>query len=269
MSEVWLIIKEQIKNFRTILHLSRYEEKATYQSHYLGILWQIINPIIQVGIYYVVFGLGVYGGRKIEGTPFLVWMLIGIIVWFFVNRSIIGASNSIYKQVNLVSRMKFPVSILPMNSIVSNLSSYFPMMGFLMIMFIIFGVHTSIYWIQYFYYFICMIAFLFAMGLLNATITTMIRDYHIILQSVMRFAFYVSGPIWDIQNRNLPPNLVKLLKLNPIYYLIEGFRDSFLSRQWFWEKGTFTMIFWGMTLIILIVGSHIHLKFRNRFIDMI
>lgn len=269
MSEVWLIIKEQIKNFRTILRLSRYEEKATYQSHYLGILWQIINPIIQVGVYYLVFGLGVYGGGKIDGTPFLVWMLIGIIAWFFISKSITGASSSIYRQVNLVSRMKFPVSILPMNNIVSNLFSYFPMMIFLMIMFMVFDIHPSIYWIQYIYYFICMIAFLFALGIFNATISTMIRDYQLLLQSTMRFAMYVSGTFWDIQNRNLPENLVKVLKLNPLFYLMEGFRDTFLSRQWFWEKGTYSMIFWGITLIVLIMGSHIHLKFRNRFIDMI
>ena len=65
--------------------------------------------------------------------------------------------------------------------------------------------------------------FLFAFGLLNATITVLIRDYHIFLQSVLRLLFYVSGPIWDINNRNMPEWLIKLLRLNPFYYLIEGF----------------------------------------------
>lgn len=269
MSEIWLIMKEQLENFRTILRLSRYEEKATYQSHYLGVLWQFIYPIVQVGIYYVVFGLGFYGGKSMEGFPYIIWMLIGITTWFFINKSIIGGSNSIYKQVNLVSKMKFPVSILPMNNLVSNLYMYFPMLMFLMIMLDIFKIHPTLYWLQYFYYFPCMIIFMYAIGLFNATLTTIVRDYHIFLQSVMRFAFYASGPMWDIQNRNLPENLVKILKLNPFYYLIEGFRDTFLSRQWFWEKGTYTSIFLGMTLIILIVGCHIHLKFRSRFVDMI
>lgn len=269
MAEAWLIIKEQIANYRTIFRLARYEEKATYQSHYLGLVWQILNPLIQVAIYYLIFGLGVNGGRKIEGTPFIIWMLIGIIAWFFINSSLLGASNSIYKQVNLVSKMKFPVSILPMNNIVSNLSSYFPMMFFLILALFVYGIYPTIFWIQYFYYFFAMIIFLFSFGILNATITTVIRDYHIALQSILRLLFYVSGPIWDINNRNLPDALIKILKLNPIYYLIEGFRDSLLSRAWFWEKGTYALIFWGITLFMLILGSHLHLKFRNRFVDLV
>ncbi|EGP4798098.1 ABC transporter permease [Enterococcus faecium] len=269
MSEVWLIIKEQVVNMRTIFRLSRYEEKATYQSHYLGLLWQVLNPVIQVGIYYLVFGLGVNGGRTINGVPFLAWMLTGITAWFFISSSILGGSNSIYKQVNVVSKMKFPVSILPLNTIVSNLSSYFPMLGFLIVGLFAMKVQPTFYWIQYFYYFFAMVVFLLAVGLLNATMTVLIRDYHIMLQSILRLLFYVSGPIWDINNRNLPEVLVKILKLNPLYYLIEGFRDTFLSRQWFWEKGTYGLIFWGVTLIFLIMGSHLHLKFRSEFVDLI
>lgn len=269
MSEIWIIIKEQLVNIRTIFRLSRYEEKATYQSHYLGLLWQVLNPVIQVGIYYLVFGLGVNGGRKIDGVPFIAWMLIGITAWFFINSSLLGASNSIYKQVNVVSKMKFPVSILPTTNMVSNLSSYFPMVILAVLVSVVFGISPSIYWIQYIYYFFAMFVFLFAFGILNSTITVLIRDYHIMLQSILRLLFYVSGPIWDIQNRNLPSVLVKILKLNPFYYIIEGFRDTFLSRQWFWEKGTYGLVFWGCTLILLIVGSHLHFKFRSKFVDLV
>ena len=73
------------------------------------------------------------------------------------------------------------------------------------------GVSPTVYWVQFIYYFIAMVIFLFAFGLLNATITVLIRDYHIFLQSVLRLLFYVSGPIWDINNRNMPEWLIKLI----------------------------------------------------------
>lgn len=269
MSEVWLIIKEQVVNMRTIFRLSRYEEKAMYQSHYLGLLWQILNPTIQVGIYYLVFGLGVNGGKMMGNVPYLAWMLTGMTAWFFIRSTLLGASNSIYKQVNVVSKMKFPVSILPTTNMISNLSSYFPMLAFLFLVFGIYRIPPTIYWIQFLYYFFAMLVFLFAVGILNSTITVLIRDYHIMLQSIIRLLFYVSGTIWNFDTQNLPVTVVKILKINPLYYLIEGLRDSFLSRQWFWEKGTYGLIFWGMTLIILILGSHLHLKFRSKFVDLI
>jgi teichoic acid transport system permease protein len=269
VKEIVAVIKEQFLHIGMIFRMSRYEDKATYQSHYLGLAWQILNPAIQVGIYYLVFGVGVNGSREISGVPFFVWMLTGIIAWFYMNTSVLGASNSIHRQVGMVAKMKFPVSVLPTINIVSNLSSYFPMIGILLVTLFVSGVTPSIYWIQYIYYFFCMIVFMFAFGLLNATITVLIRDYHIFLQSVLRLLFYVSGPIWDINNRNLPDKLVNVLKLNPFYYIIEGFRDTFLSRGWFWEKGTYGLIFWCMVLILLILGSHLHMKFRARFVDYI
>lgn len=269
MKEIIEVVKEQFSHIGMIFRMSRYEDKATYQSHYLGLAWQILNPAIQIGIYYLIFGVGVNGNNKIDGVPFLVWMLTGIIAWFYINSSVLGASNSIHRQVGMVAKMKFPVSILPTINIVSNLSSYLPMMGILLFVLFGYGMMPTLYWLQFFYYFFCMFVFLFAYGILNATITVLVRDYHIFLQSVFRLLFYVSGPIWDINNRNLPDKLVNILKLNPFYYIIEGFRDTFLSRGWFWEKGTYGLIFWCMVLILLILGSHLHMKFRARFVDYI
>lgn len=269
MKNVMLIIKEQFDNIGIIRRVSKYEEKATYQSHYLGLLWQFLNPLIQIGIYYLVFGLGVNGGRSVDGVPFIVWMLIGIVVWFFVNKSLLGGSNSIYKKVGMVSKMKFPVSILPTINMASNIVSYWWMMAILFVVMLGFGIYPSVYWFQYIYYFICMIAFLFAMGVLDSTITILIRDYHIMLQSIIRLLFYVSGVIWNIETRNFPSWLVKLFQINPVYYFIDGFRDTFLSREWFWQKPTLGLIFWGLTSIILIIGSHLHMKFRARFVDFI
>jgi len=269
VKEIVMILKEQFQNMGMIFRMSRYEDKATYQSHYLGLAWQILNPAIQVGIYYLVFGIGVNQGREISGVPFIVWMLIGITAWFYMSASILGASNSIHRQVGMVAKMKFPVSVLPTINIVSNLSSYFPMVMIVVFSVIALGGTPSLYWLQYLYYFFCMIAFLFSFGILNATITVLIRDYHIFLQSVLRLLFYVSGPIWDIQNKSLPSWMVKILQLNPIYYIIEGFRDTFLNRAWFWEKTTYGLIFWGIVFILLILGTHLHMKFRAKFVDYI
>jgi teichoic acid transport system permease protein len=269
VKEIAAVIKEQFKHAGIIFRMSRYEDKATYQSHYLGLAWQILNPAIQIGIYYLVFGLGVNGNREVDGVPFIIWMLIGITAWFYINASVLGASNSIHRQVGMVAKMKFPVSILPSINIISNLSSYIPMVAIVVGSLFIAGVTPTIYWLQFIYYFLAMVIFLFAFGLLNATITVLIRDYHIFLQSVLRLLFYVSGPIWDINNRNMPVWLIKILRLNPFYYLIEGFRDAFLSRAWVWEKTTYTLIFWCLTLMLLILGSHLHMKFRARFVDYI
>lgn len=267
VSEVGMILKEQITNMRFIRRMSKYEERATYQSHYLGLLWQILNPLIQVGTYYLIFGLGLRGGRDVEGVPYIVWMLLGLIPWFYMSQTYTSASRSIYRQVNLASKMKFPVSVLPMINLVSNLTNFFPMILVVIATLLFKGFMPTLFWFQFFYYFFCMLVFLFAVSIFNATITTVIRDYQIILQSTMRLLFYLSGTIWNFETANLPQWVVRILKLNPFFYITSGFRDTFLSKDWFWNKMNYTLIFWVLTIIILIIGSHIHLKFRSKFVD--
>lgn len=269
MKNVLTILDEQFKNIGIIRRVSKYEEKATYQSHYLGLVWQFLNPLIQIIIYYLIFGLGVNNGREVDGTPFIIWMLIGIIAWFFVNSSLLGGSNSIYNKVGMVSKMKFPVSVLPTINMASNLVSYGWMMVILMIAMLAFGIYPTVYWLQYIYYFFCMFAFLFAMGILDSTITILVRDYHIMLQSILRLLFYLSGAIWNIETLDFPTWVVRIIQVNPMYYFIDGFRDAFLSRKWFWEQPTLALIFWSFIFIILLVGSHLHMKFRARFVDFI
>ena len=89
----------------------------------------------------------------------------------------------------------------------SNLVSYKWMMLLLVTAMVGFRVPITISWVQYVYYFVCMIAFLFAFGILNATITVLVRDYHIMLQSILRLLFYLSGPIWDINTLVKSPHL--------------------------------------------------------------
>ena len=72
MNDVKRVLSEQLRNFGTIIRISKYEERATYQSHYLGLIWQFLNPAIQVGIYYLVFGIGFNRGRLMEGTPYII-----------------------------------------------------------------------------------------------------------------------------------------------------------------------------------------------------
>ncbi|WP_405076348.1 ABC transporter permease [Ligilactobacillus acidipiscis] len=268
MNDMIIVLKEQLKNLGMIFRVSKYEERATYQSHYLGVLWEVLNPIIQVGIYYVIFGLGFYGGRQVEGAPFIVWMMIGLSVWMFMNTTILGTSNSIYTKMYLISKMNFPVSVLPSVNIAGNLTSFFAMFGVSILVALTQHVFITIKWIQFIYFFICMIAFLFSLGIFSATMTVLIRDYHMILQSICRVLLYVSGVIWNIKDVNFPPTIQAILELNPIFYIIDGFRTSLLNGNWFWVDYKHTLFFWAITLFIFFIGAHLHLKFRARFVDL-
>ncbi|MDA7025486.1 teichoic acids export ABC transporter permease subunit TagG [Bacillus sp. CLL-7-23] len=275
MNALVRIVKEQVTSFPLILRLAAYETKSKYQMNYLGVLWQFLNPLIQMLAYWFVFGMGIRKSGAVSTgigeVPFIIWMLAGLIPWFFISPTILDGSNSVFKRINMVAKMNFPISALPSVAIAANLFSYFVMMGIYVIALLAFGIYPSVHWIEYFYYLFCMIVFMFSFSLFNSTISVLVRDYQFLLQSVTRLLFFLLPVFWDISHQlgKNHPNMLAAIKLNPLFYIIDGFRHSFMGGTWFFEDMKYTLYFWIFTLLLLTAGSLLHMKFRDKFVDFL
>ena len=228
-------------------------------------MWQFITPLFQIFVYWLVFGLGIRGGQPVEDVPFILWLLMGLIPWFLIAPSITQGSNSVHQKIGLVSKMKFPVSLLPTISIVGNSRNFIIMMAVFMVILIIYGISFSLYFLQLFYFIFCLYVFLFAFSILSSTIAVIVRDYQAMLQSIMRMLFFLTPILWDITTA--PGWLATLLKLNPFYYVIDGIRASFLGTYWFFEQPIMFFYFWALTFAVLYIGSKLHVRFRKDFVD--
>lgn len=243
--------------------------------NYLGVLWQFLNPLIQMLAYWFVFGIGIRKSSEVVTgvgeVPFIIWMLAGLIPWFFISPTILDGSNSVYKRINMVAKMNFPISSLPSVAIAANLFSYFVMIVVYVIGLLGFGIYPNLHWLEYIYYLFCMIVFMFAFSLFNSTISVLVRDYQFLLQSATRLMFFLLPIFWDISTQlgDKHPTMLSVIKLNPLFYIIDGFRNSFFGGDWFFEDVTYTLYFWALTLLILTVGSILHMKFRDKFVDFL
>lgn len=265
MTLVFQVVKEQLLNWHLIFRLAIYDVKANNQMNYFGVLWQFINPLSQVGIYWFVFGLGIRQGQPVGDVPYFIWFLVGLIPWFFIGPTITKASNSIYSKITLVTKMKFPVSVLPMITIIGNSFNFFIMLFLIGILLLIYNIFPGVYLLQLPYYIICVFFFLFSVTLLSSTISIMVRDFQLALQSMIRVMFFILPILWDTST--LPNHIETLLKINPIFYLIEGFRNTLLGQDWFFHDLAYTIYFWAVNLLILFIGASIHVKFKHKFVD--
>ena len=102
-----------------------YETKSMYSMQYLGFLWELVTPILQIAVYWFVFGFGIRQGRDIDGVPFLPWLVSGIIVWFFISPAITTTARSVYSRIGLVSKMSFPLSTIPAYVLLSLIYRHF------------------------------------------------------------------------------------------------------------------------------------------------
>ncbi|GAF18176.1 LOW QUALITY PROTEIN: teichoic acid translocation permease protein TagG [Bacillus sp. JCM 19046] len=265
MKAVLHLLKEQYDNKHLILRLAAFEQRSKFLLHYLGALWQVFSPLMQVVVFFVIFGLGIRQGQDVGGTPFFVWLICGLVPWFFILPTVLQGSDSIYKKIKMVSKMKFPVSVLPSIVIAGNSISFFVMLGILCIVLAIYSIFSGIYLLQLPYYMLCLYAFLYVFTILSATLATVVRDYFQLLEAAMRMVFFLSPIIW--YQAQMPTSLLPILQLNPFYYIINGFRDSFIGGAWFFEDLTYMLYFWSGILILGFVGAHVFNKFKNSFVD--
>ncbi|MBD8004279.1 ABC transporter permease [Bacillus norwichensis] len=270
MKSAITVIKEQIEHFYLIRRLSLYELKSKNKNNYLGMAWEVINPVIQILIYWFVFGsirqradIEVVPGMEV---PFINWLLGGFVLWTFFYQSTIQGSKSIYTRLRMLSRMNFPMSVIPNIVIFSQFYTHLILLGITFLIFQLSGFFVSIYFIQIIYFIFASFCLIFAISLITSTLSTIIRDVHMLLNATLRMLLYLSPVLWQITMLDEP--LPTIMKLNPLYYLIEGYRSALFGTGWYFiEHWQYSLYFWGFVIILFLSGAKIHLKFRRHFID--
>lgn len=267
MKNVIKVIKEQIDNFYLLIRLSFFEVKSANTNNYLGIAWELLNPLIQLGVYWLVFGLGIRGNSDVDGVPFLQWLLAGMTAWFFIHASIMGAMKSIYSRIALLSKMNFPFSSIPLIVILQKFYSHLMVVAAVAVIFLFKGVEMDIHFIQIFYYMFATIVYLYSLSLITSSLAALVRDTVMIVQAILRMMLYVTPLLWVPNMDRLPFLFQAVLMINPLAYLVAGYRYAFLGGGWFFEDVTYTLYFWALVLLQFIIGAAIHMKFRRHFID--
>lgn len=274
MLKIKTILNEVFSHLLLTWTVARYNNKATFQGHFLGMAWEILDPLIQIFIYFFMFGavrqnrdVQVGLGDNYVMVPFFVWMIVGMVAWMFMNKVVISGGQSIKSKMSLVSKMQFPMSILPAMTLASRLTSYVVTTITAIIIVVNSGFTPNIFWIQYIYYVFAMFIFVYFFALLNSTLMILSRDYIQILKPVMRFTMFFSGVVWRI-GEIFPRWFAQLMDLNPFSYIITGFRYTLFGQAFFWQHWETTVFFWLLVLLIAIIASHLHLKLRAKFIDL-
>ena len=267
MSNLVFILKEHKENWYRIRRLAVYDFIAPLRDTYLGMIWIVLNPLLQISVYWVIFGMGIRNGRPVDGHPFIIWLLAGLVPWFYVSSAIGGGALCIYSKSQMLTKMKFPSSIIPTYTTLTKLIDNIPSFGILFIVYAFYGYKINLYSIQIIYYLFAVTVLIIGLSLLNSALVMAIRDINRIISTILRFLFYLTPILWVPQN---PPFLLDLFfKLNPFTYIINGFRESLIYNKWFFENLNGTIYFWCFTMVVFMLGITVHMKLRNKFADLI
>ena len=259
--------KELIKNRMLIFNLAKNDFKTKYAGSYLGIIWAFIQPIITMMLYWFVFEFGLRAGASSKGAPFILWLMSGLIPWFFFSDGINNATNCMQEYSYLVKKVVFKIDILPVVKIISTLFVHLVFIGFLFIVAFCYKFYPSYYTLQIFYYLGCMSIMILSISYITAAIILFFKDLGQIINILLQIGMWMTPIMWNYEM--LPKKYQWMVKLNPIAYITEGYRDVFINKIWFWDKKIQTIYFWGICLILFFIGMIIFKKLKPHFADVL
>ena len=233
---------------------------------FLGQLWKLLNPFIQIGAYWLVFGIGIRQNREIDGIQYVVWLTTGYTAWFMINRGITIGANSIYQKGNLITRSNIPAFIIPVSDILAVVMDSLWTIGLMFIIFFAYGYSPNIHMLNLLYYTIYSFAFIVSISFIFSALVMLARDFRQIVAIVMRLMFFLSPITWR-PGDNMPAFYKAFHKYNPIAYAINGFRDSMLYNKDFYSNLNDLRVFLILLLVLYLIGAACQKKLRNNILD--
>ena len=249
-----------------IYELSKRSFQQQYMGSYLDFVCVFLQPLIFISVLYAVFTIGLRSGRSME-VPFVVYLITGMIAWNFFAEILNGTPGVIKNHAFLVSKVDFRLSILPIVKILSVVIPHFVFILIAMAVCWYNGISPSIYTLQVFYYLFGMIALLLGLGWMTSSTSLFVKDVANIVKIIVQFGFWLTPIFWTIER--IPATYQWIIKLNPMYYIVSGYRDSLVYNIPFWTRPTETLYFWVLTLVFLYFGITIFSKLRPHFAEVI
>jgi len=257
---------ELLENRRLIFKLARNDFKTKYARSYLGIFWAFVQPVVTILVYWFVFSVGFRSGQ-VMNVPFVVYLVSGLVPWFYIQDFMNSGTNALIEYSYLVKKVVFKISVLPM---VKAISAFFVHAFFVFITVVIcllYRINPGIYLIQVVYYFLAM--FVFGLGIVYGTCAVVIffRDLSQIINIILQIGVWTIPIMWQLGQ--VPARFHWIFKINPMFYIINGYRESMYGHVWFWEHMGLTCYFWFVTAALFLLGTVIFKRLKVHFADVL
>lgn len=206
------------------------ELRTQHMNTVLGNVWHLLNPLLQVGVYYLVFGLLLGTDRGI--TNFITYLAIGVFCFGYMQRSIKACASSIINNQGLIRSLSFPRAILPISAVVRETIAFGPSVALMLLLALITGEGVRWTWLALVPWTVLMAMFSLGAGFVLARLTEGLQDVDNILPFLFRIAFYLSGILYGFEHfidGTRFESWLPIVALNPFYAFISHVRHALMS----------------------------------------
>lgn len=270
--KIFIIPRELFQSRNLIWKLAKNDFKKRYAGSYLGFIWALIQPVVTVVMYWIVFDV-VFNTRSqmiasgVE-VPYVLYLTAGLVPWFYFSEAITNGTNALLEYSYLVKKVVFKISILPIIKLIAATFIHIFFICILLFVATCYGYYPNVYTIQILYYSFCMFVFVLALCYSSCAIVVFFRDLGQIINILLQVGMWATPILWDI-NMIHDERLIILFKLNPLVYIVNGFRSSIYEQTWFFEHFYSSTYFWIITVTLFLIGSLIFKRLKVHFADVL
>jgi len=256
LAELW--------EYRDLLrfHVLR-EVKGKYRQMALGPLWIVLQPVINMVVLSFVFGR--IAKLPSDGIPYPIFTYTALIPWTFFANACNLTANCLVADMKVISKVYFPRMIIPLGAILARTIDFLICFLILLVMMFVMGYIPGARALLLIPYFALAFAFSLGLGLWSASLCVRFRDVKFVVQYGIQVAMYLT-PVGYAAS-NFPAAYQRWFQLNPMYWVVEGFRWCLLGKGMGPEP--FMLVSIGISLFLLVSGAFVFRRTERTIVDLL
>lgn len=260
------LIRETYESRNIFRALVKNDLKSRYAGSFLGVAWAFVQPVLTILVFWFVFEFG-FRNAPVQDVNYILWFIPAYIPWIYFSDMVINATGCLREYSYLVKKIKFRISILPIMKVCSSLIVHLCFVAFMLFIYALYGQPLDWMYLQLLYYGFALTFWMVGLSWLISAVSVFLKDFAQIINVILQLGFFMIPVFWSPQD--MSPVVVNILKFNPIYYIVQGYRECMIDKVFFWEHPMHTIYFWSIALGTFALGSVVFKKLRVHFADLL
>lgn len=267
------MFREFWENRKLIWKLAKNDFKTRYAGSYFGVVWAMVQPVVLVLVYWFVFQIGLNNAtaelKQGIPVPFVLWLVSGIVPWFYFSESLSNGTNALLEYHYLVKKVVFQIDILPLVKTIAALFIHGFFVLFMLLLFVLYGYYPGLHTLKILYFSGCLMVFVTGLCMLTSSLVIFFRDLSQIINIFLQVGIWMTPIMWSLEDLLIKYPILGVLKLNPLCYIVYGYRGTLFQMESMADLGWMHVYFWGITIVLWVVGSGVFQRLKVHFADVL
>jgi lipopolysaccharide transport system permease protein len=271
------MLQVSIQNLPLIFDFVKKDFRARFAGSVVGIFWNVINPLVMIAIYALIFSRVMRAklpdsGGSLREFSYSIYLCAGMIPWTMFAETLLRSTNIFLENANLIKKVSFPKQILNVSALITSTINFFIAFSFFILFLAIvnllpgYSMHIPISLMLLFYgVVICQQLFAFGLGMAFSALNVVFRDVGQLVNIVTQIWFWFT-PIVYVKEI-VPVSFQFLLKFNPMYHFIDIYQSIFYYNTF--PRWTRLVAISSLTIVAMVIGYLIFRKLSDDIPDEI